>query len=81
MRGTQPKEHDFQQHRWGHGISSISDDDVAIGHGRGIESEDLILLEMTSGRVGVWRVIEIKYWRDPSDMFKAKIEFERYKEG
>lgn len=75
-----PKEHDFTTSNWGWAIAKVYEDNTAIGHGLGLSSGDTILLKMSSGRVGLWRVQEIDYYRDPRDMFKAKIELFGYKE-
>lgn len=77
---TEAREHDFTRSRWGWSIAKVYDDNTAIGHGLGIRSGDAILLKMSSGRVGLWRVLEIDYYMDPRDMFKSKIELFGYKE-
>lgn len=66
--------------KMGWAIAKIYEDNTAIGHGLGISSGDTFLLKMSSGRVGLWRVLKIDYYMDPRDMFKAKIELFGYKE-
>lgn len=44
------------------------------------QTDDLLVTEMTSGKFGVYRITDVKWRRDPRDMFYATVRFEGYKE-
>lgn len=68
-------EHDYRQQQrcWGHNFSSVSGSRW-IGHGLGLNVGDVVLVDMQRGDVGVWRISEIHYYRDPPDMWTATVE-------
>lgn len=48
------------------------------GHLRGVCVGDEIRMRFESGRIGIFTVNEIRYGRDPSDMFFAKLAWKDY---
>ena len=76
------KEHDFVDKSWGHNvsISRIIDGGKKMkvfGWCRGIKEGDILYLRNYDD--GVWfsayEVVEIDYYRNPSDMFSAKLKW------
>jgi hypothetical protein len=47
----------------------------AIGHGCGIEKNHIILIKGPNGGQSPYIVREIEYYLDPSDMWKAQLEY------
>lgn len=59
---------------WGNHLSWNVDQKLFYGHGsRAPEVGDMLHSERTSGRIGVFRVIEVKWANDPRDMFTGKV--------
>lgn len=68
---------------WGHDINIIGE--KWLGHGplggARIAAGDLLRVDMQSGREGLFRVETVSYFRDPPDMWSARVVFDRYEEG
>jgi hypothetical protein len=74
------KRHDYRRQTWGHTCQIRRTQDVFAklpvfrGHAfaRNIHVGDEIILEMESGRSGLYRVIEANWCTDPGDMYLIK---------
>jgi hypothetical protein len=74
-----PKTHDFTKQGWGYATSGWNTKDGGLtvsccGWGRGISRGDYILLKNGSADTR-YLFEEIEYYRDPSDMWHAKLKF------
>lgn len=73
-----PKTHNYINQHWGWALHMINTTDngktyTLCGHGIGIEKGDFILMKMESGKIGKFKIMEIKYFSDPYDMWSGKI--------
>ncbi len=76
--------HDYTEQYWGHALSNIEVKGKNVismlGFGYDVKKNDVITMNMTSGRVGKFKVLKIEFFSDPNDMFKAEAEFTGYTE-
>jgi hypothetical protein len=75
-----PRTHDYSGPRrgFGHDYSFTPADGGRFGHatgwGRGIQAGDFLLLQ-NGDRSSRYRVVEIGYYSDPPDMWRAQLAF------
>lgn len=75
------KTHDFTRPGWGWAIGSWIPVDReglvvrALGHGRGLEHGDFIILSSGGGQTTRYQISKVDYFRDPSDMWNAVLKF------
>lgn len=73
-----PKTHNYVTQGWGWALHEITlgNDGLysLMGHGLNIMKGDYLLLKMESGKIAKFEVMEIKYYRDPVDMWRGKIK-------
>ena len=80
-RARDVPEHDYRRHTWGHSCSFKPEEGrkaSAVGWGpRGggkIRKDDVLVLD--NGAAGArYRVMEIEYYRDPRDMWRATLRW------
>lgn len=81
-------EHDYTSQRWGWHCEVWKNDpsqDPAThptkftGHGHGLREGHIILMPMTSGKVGRWRITNLRYQADPPDMWWADAVLDGYR--
>jgi hypothetical protein len=74
-----PRTHNYTSPSWGHSTSNWKTEDKGMtasccGWGKGIRKDDFILLKNGDGTYQ-YQFVEIDYFHDPSDMWKAKLKF------
>lgn len=87
------REIDYTSPRWGHALQigdawntrkkfDLTGHYSAAGliFDKSINEGDVLLISLKGGKVGMLRVYKIKWFRDPSDMFSATVDFEGVKE-
>lgn len=71
--------HDYTNRYWGHDYTFTPSDDgmkaKMIGWGHGIAIGDYLILQHPEGGQSCYRVEQIVYMRDPSDMWSASVVF------
>lgn len=90
---TDSNEHDYTNQFWGHALHGMDrfkpkGKFKITGHNmnRGLIFEkqmkvgDTLKIGFTNGQMGVLRVCELSFFRDPPDMFAATVSFEGLKE-
>lgn len=73
------EEHDYTSPRWGRSFNVLSVEDggqciKVVGWGLGIKRKDYLILPNEGGTTR-YRVVEIDYYEDPRDMWRATLEF------
>lgn len=77
-----PLAHDYTKRTWGHDYTWTPDEGsgghtgTAIGWGFGIEVGHILLLEGPNKKHTPYRVEEISYYKEPPDMWKARLRYE-----
>lgn len=75
----EPATHDYRERRWGHDYTFEPNDGGLVakmaGWGHGIRQGDYLILEAPADQGTRYRVREVRYCADPSDMWFAKVEF------
>jgi hypothetical protein len=71
--------HDYSIREWGHDCSVIRTEDEGLqlrltGWGRGISADDYIIIKNGDGTTR-YKIDNIKYERDPADMWFAEASF------
>ena len=79
-----PTTHDYTKREWGHDyfIDHVLDGGIRLrggGWGSGIEEGDYLLMRNGAATTR-YRVAEVKYMRDPPDMWFATLDFAPRKE-
>ncbi len=74
-----PKLHDYTKRFWGHDYTWMPNDDggvtgTAMGWGYGLETDDYTLLA-ASGNGASYKIVEVRYYGDPADMWQAKLRY------
>lgn len=83
----EPKTHDYTMLAWGHNINIVRTRDGGMEHdvcgwGHGVSQGDYLILKGNAGKGSRYLVDELKYFRDPADMWAAKLIFSpRFKEA
>lgn len=71
--------HDYRRRGWGHDYTITPDADPVtaqlMGWGVGIRQRDVLLIPHSQGDGCLYEVEQIKYFRDPADMWKAACRF------
>lgn len=75
--------HDYTKCGWAHSVGDIyhnmdTNRYSMVGHGHGISRNDKLILTADDGRVIMFKVLDIGYFRDPSDMWSLTAKFEGY---
>jgi len=79
---AEPRTHDYRRRYWGHDYTWRPDPDSkghtgsAIGWGAGISEGDFLILAGPDGGGSPYRVVSIRYFSDPKDMWEAKLEYD-----
>ena len=80
--------HDYRRRGWGHDYSwepkpgTNGREGEAVGWGRGIRDGHYLLLEHPTSVAGArYRVVSVRYYSDPSDMWVARLEFAPRSDG
>lgn len=67
------KIHDYTRQGWGHALHTTGWPKTTLGHGHGIRNGDWIRCKMKSGGIALYRLLDVQYYSDPPDMWKARL--------